>query len=92
MQPAACVAMAFARCMGCGAVYPHWHASMSAAEVKKRGFVGCRCGNLKIQPSYLPAWRSFYWFVIRGWLIRKVVLRKSRWDPRLPVLFEEERP
>ena len=77
---------AFAICLVCQRVFPHWHASMTAAEAKARGFIGCKCGGMKIQPIRLPAWKSLYWFILRGWLIRKVLLKKERWDPRMPVL------
>lgn len=77
---------AFAICLVCQRVFPHWHASMTAAEAKARGFLGCKCGGMKIQPIRLPAWQSLYWFIVRGWLIRKVLLNKERWDPRMPVL------
>ena len=79
----------FTRCLQCGGVFPHWWASMTAAEVKKRGKIGCRCGGLRIQPCLIPAWQSFYWFVIRGWLIRKVLLRARMWDPRMVVLEKD---
>lgn len=77
---------AFAICLACHKVFPHWIASMTGAEAKARGFIGCPCGGMKLQPIILPAWKSVWWFVIRGWLIRRVILRKQRWDPRMPVL------
>ena len=79
-------ALMFARCISCGRVYPHWLASMTADEVKQRGRVGCLCGGLRIQPCLLPAWQSVWWFVVRGWLWRKVITRARLWDPRMVIL------
>lgn len=81
----------FTVCTQCRRVFPHWLASMKAAEAKKRGFLGCKCGGLRIQPQMLPTYQSIWWFVIRGWLIRKVLLKKDRWDPRMVILEHEQR-
>ena len=81
---------AFAHCHHCHKVYPHWFASMTAAEAKQRGYIGCgHCRSLRIQPVILPAWQSIWWFVIRGWLIRKVIFKRRLWDPRMPVLWKD---
>lgn len=80
---------AFAVCVQCRRVYPHWLACMTGAEAKKRGYIGCQCGCVKIQPAIIPAWQSAWWFVVRGWLVRKVVRRAPRWDPRMPVLEQD---
>lgn len=77
---------AFAVCIQCRAVYPHWDACMTAGEAKKRGYIGCRCGCVKIQPARIPGWKAVWWFVVRGWFIRHVLWRRPRWDPRMPVL------
>jgi hypothetical protein len=79
----------FAVCLTCKRVFPHWDASMTAAEAQARGFLGCRCGGMKMQPVIIPAWQSVWWFVIRGWLIRHVLLRKRLWDPRIVALERE---
>lgn len=82
----------FMRCVECQAVYPHWFATMTAAEVKRRGKLGCdRCGGLRLTPTRLSAWRSFYWFAIRGWLIRHVMLKRRIWDPRMVAMERELR-
>lgn len=80
----------FTRCIACGRVFPHWQANMTAAEARKRGRIGCACGGLRIQPVILPGWQSVWWFCIRGWLIRKVILRCRLWDPRMVVAESEE--
>ena len=79
----------FTRCIQCGRVFPHWWASMTVAEAKKRGRIGCSCGGLRIQPCLIPTWQSVYWFVVRGWLIRKVILRARLWDPRMVVMEKD---
>ncbi len=73
----------FMRCVQCQRVFPHWWASMTAAEVKKRGKLGCRCGSLRVSPAIIPSWQSFYWYVIRGWFIRHVLFQERTWDPRM---------
>ena len=80
---------AFTMCLTCNRVFPHWLASMTASEAKRRGKIGCACGGMKIQPVILPWYKSVWWFLVRGWLIRKLILRKRLWDPRLPVLHKE---
>lgn len=81
---------AFTTCIQCRRVFPHWWASMNAAEAKERGFLGCKCGGIRLQPQIIPAWQSVWWFVVRGWLIRKVIFRKRVWDPRMPVLIYDK--
>lgn len=77
----------FARCHKCRRVWPHWWSNCTAEEFKaeKRRRLGCPCGSLQLSPCILPAWQSVWWFVVRGWLIRKVVLHARMWDPRMPV-------
>lgn len=72
----------FATCTSCGRVMPHYRAVYSRGE---RSGIGCTCGSLKFSPANIPIWQQMWWLLIRGWLVRKVVLRKLRWDPRLPV-------
>jgi hypothetical protein len=37
----------------------------------------------------IPSWQAAWWFFVRGWLVRKVILRARLWDPRMPVLFRD---
>lgn len=80
---------AFARCEKCGGIFPNWLASMTAAEARKRGKVGCYCGGMRLSPARIPSWQSVWWFVFRGWLVRHVILRKRVWDPRITVLMHD---
>lgn len=80
---------AFALCEKCRSVFPLWLATMTAAEAKSRGFLGCKCGGMKLSPAIIPTWQSIWWFCIRGWLVRHVVLRKRIWDPRIVVMVED---
>lgn len=79
----------FAVCYDCKRVFPHWNATMTAAEAKARGFLGCKCGGMRLHPFTLPAWKSVWWFVVRGWLVRGVIQRKRVWDPRMPILEKD---
>lgn len=76
----------FATCTQCHRVFPHWNASMTVKEAKKRKYLGCKCGGMRIQPMIIPQWKSVWWFVVRGWLVRKVIFDCRLWDPRMPVL------
>lgn len=79
----------FTKCISCGRTFPHWLASMKAAEAKKRGYIGCKCGSLRIQPTILPSWLAFWWLFIRGLLIRRALMRSRLWDPRMPLMYGE---
>lgn len=79
----------FTKCLGCNRIFPHWLASMKASETKKRGYIGCKCGGLRIQPIIIPSWQAFWWVFIRGWLIRRVCTRQRLWDPRMPLMTRE---
>jgi len=81
----------FMRCVGCNGVYPQWWASMTAAEIKKRGFIGCKCGSLRLSPTILPSWKALWWFAIRGWFVRWFILRIPQWDPRMVALEKDLR-
>ena len=63
---------------------------MTHAEVRKRnGRIGCFCGGLRIQPIRIRAYKSVWWMFVRGWLIRKIILREQNWDPRITVLMKD---
>lgn len=80
---------AFARCEKCKAIFPNWDACMTAAESRKRGFVGCRCGGMRLSPARIPAWESVWWFCVRGWAVRHLLMKKRVWDPRITVLVHD---
>lgn len=83
-------AKAFARCVSCGRLYPQWWANMTHQEVKDRkGRVGCFCGGLRIQPTRIRAYQSIWWMFVRGLLIRRIILGKRNWDPRITVLMRD---
>lgn len=81
----------FCRCHECRRVWPHWYSNMTREEFRtqSRTHLGCPCGSLKLAPCYLPAYLSVWWFVVRGYLVRKVLLKKRVWDPRIPVMFRD---
>jgi hypothetical protein len=74
----------FICCYACRRTMPAWSVMMTAEESRKRGYLGCRCGSMQVRPARLRCFNSFYWFAIRGWLIRKIILKKQyNWDPRI---------
>ncbi len=79
----------FALCTTCHRVFPLWRAMMTAAEAKRLGRFGCRCGGVRLQPAIIPGWQAAWWLLVRGWLIRHVLYRKTFWDPRMVVLTED---
>lgn len=81
--------LAFACCLMCHRVIPHWEFSMLAAEARKRGYIGCKCGCLRLAPTIIPSYKAMWFYWVRGVVIRKWLLRSRLWDPRMPVLFNE---
>lgn len=74
----------FICCYVCRRTMPSWCVMMSAEDSRRRGHLGCKCGSMQVRPVRLSCWNSFWWFAIRGWLIRKVILKKNyNWDPRI---------
>lgn len=47
--------------------------------------MGCKCGNQTFRGRRLPEWRAAIWLLGVGYLWRKLILRKTDWDPRLPL-------
>lgn len=74
------VARDFLRCRGCGRVFMHYWACKPATEP---GQVGCRCGGREARLTLLPEWQAAY-YVISRYVVRKLILRRTYWDPRLP--------
>ena len=69
----------FLLCKECRRVVPVW--KLVGVKVNHPG---CRCGCLYTKPRNIPEWQAAYWLCVRGLLIRKLILRKTDWDPRLP--------
>jgi|SRR6185436_7050272 len=82
---------AFIVCTVCGRVLPHWVLSMTAAEAKERGYLGCKCGNMRVQPRMISSFSAFWWYCVRGIVVRKWIFRKRLFDPRMPILEKEVR-
>jgi hypothetical protein len=71
----------FIACEKCGRVVPHWRVIRLATE---RHRIGCRCGHLSCRYIRIPEWQAAWWVLVRGYLIRKFILRKRVFDPRIP--------
>lgn len=74
------VARTFLRCDGCGRIFMHYWACKLAHEP---GQVGCRCGGKQARDTQLPEWQAAY-YVLSRYVWRKLILRRTYWDPRLP--------
>lgn len=70
----------FLRCDGCGRVFMHYWACKPAAEP---GRIGCVCGGKQARTTLLPEWQAAY-YVLSRYVVRKLLLRRTYWDPRLP--------
>ena len=70
----------FMRCDRCRKVVPLWR---MCGRLPMR--VGCSCGCVKTWAANVPEWKAAYWLLVRGWLIRRVLLRREVWDPRMPL-------
>lgn len=79
--------MMFMTCDKCQALVPHWRYCLSAEEYHRDGVMGCTCGSIKVRPTIIPEWKAAWWVLVRGYLIRKVLQRKSNWDPRSVIKY-----
>jgi hypothetical protein len=78
------VGRVFLVCHTCHRVKPHWDISPSDADGED-GDGRCRhCGDNTVIPFRIPEWHAAWWVLVKGWLWRKTIRRKERWDPRLP--------
>ncbi len=71
----------FVRCFKCRAVVPAWNIF---GHPKERDRTGCKCGSQHVVPSSIGFWRGAWFYFVRGLLIRRLILRKSNCDPRIP--------
>lgn len=71
----------FLRCASCGRTVPLWRCLSVRPE--KGQIVGCKCGGQDVKPSQVSTLSAAYWLLIRGYLIRKLILRKHEWEPRI---------
>ena len=71
----------FLTCKECRRVVPRWR--VIRAKVG-RGKIGCKCGCLYSQPRNIPEWQAAWWYLIRGRLVRGLILRRDDWEPRIP--------
>lgn len=72
----------FARCTGCGRVFMHYWACVTAADRQQGRRVGCPCGCMKMRITNIPVWQQA-WFLFSRYLWRKLIWRERFWDPRL---------
>lgn len=70
----------FMRCRDCQRVVPAWN----LLKVRPGGITGCPCGSQYVVPRTIPTWLAVWWYFVRGLLIRKWILRRDNYDPRVP--------
>lgn len=78
------VTRAFMRCKSCHAVYRHYWGCIPPGE---KGQIGCKCGGTLAGFARLPEWQAAWW-VISCYVWRKLILKKTFWDPRMPIRYE----
>lgn len=74
----------FAICGKCHRLFPHWWGNMTAAEQRRRGFIGCACGGTRLDIAIIPGWKAALWMAY-GLIWRRLIRRKRLWDPRVPI-------
>lgn len=80
------VSRVFLVCNDCQRVVPMWRCVI--AKVRPGQKVGCTCGSGLVRPRRVSYATAAYWLVLRGIVVRRVLLRKraqDEWDPRIPV-------
>jgi len=70
----------FLRCGTCGRVVPHYWVCKPVGDT---GRVGCTCGGIHVRQARIPEWRAAY-YVLSRYVVRKLILGKVYWDPRMP--------
>lgn len=71
----------FVRCYDCRRVVPAWNLLKQKGD---GGRSGCKCGSNQVKPRNIGKPLGYWWYFVRGILIRKLILRKSNYDPRIP--------
>ncbi len=71
----------FLVCMECRRIVPMWTLVGDAKAMKR---AGCKCGRGDVRPYPIGELRAAWWLLVRGLLIRKLLLRKASWEPRIP--------
>lgn len=74
------IARFFMRCQQCGRIYRHYWGCIPPGET---GQIGCRCGSLKAGLTRVPEWQAA-WLLLCCYVWRRLVLKKTYWDPRMP--------
>lgn len=70
----------FMRCHDCKRVVPAWRLLRKTLM----GQVGCTCGSPYVVPREIPNWQAAWWYFVRGILVRKWLMRRDDFDPRVP--------
>lgn len=71
----------FVRCKECRRVVPSWNLMRLKGDTDR---VGCKCGSLEVKPRNIGKPLGMWWYFVRGLLVRKLILRKGNYDPRIP--------
>lgn len=74
------VARTFLRCGSCTRVVMHYWVCRGVGEP---GRTGCPCGGVHVRPTRIPEWKAAY-YVLSRYLVRKLLLKRTYWDPRMP--------
>jgi len=70
----------FLRCDSCGRTVMHYWVCKPVGEP---GRAGCPCGGIHVRTAHIPEWKAA-WFVLSRLVVRKWLLGKPYWDPRMP--------
>lgn len=75
----------FVCCKTCQRVVPIWRLIVKKIQPGQR--LGCKCGKQEVETQRISEWRAAWWFLVRGLLVRYLILRRPDWDPRLPTVI-----
>lgn len=70
----------FMRCDTCRRVYRHYWGCIPPGE---KGQMGCTCGSVKARMAQIPSYHAA-WLLLWCYVTRRLILRKTYWDPRMP--------
>ena len=74
------VSRTFLRCSSCHRIVMHYWVCKGVGQT---GRTGCPCGGVHVCSTRIPEWQAA-WFVLSRFVVRKCLLKRPYWDPRMP--------
>jgi hypothetical protein len=77
------VSRIFLACDRCRRVRPHYQVYGRVPRSPLESL--CKCGSNTFRPIHISEWNAAWRVLVVGFLWRKTILRKTEWDPRMPI-------